>query len=435
VSSNAVEASTDDSPTPTEPLFPHAVTVGRSGAVRGPLPSGGHAVQARQDHAAIGSPRPSGGPWLLQVASSAGLKGCGGAHFPAARKWQSALEHAGPVTLVVNAAESEWLSAKDVALLWVHPHLVLDGAAVLAETVGAARIIVWLHESASLTRRSVVAACRERSAKGHQEPPVDIVAAPAAYLSGESTAIRSAVRGGPALPRFHVTRSSRADAEILVHNVETLARLAILAGSPSGSAPDGSRLLTVLTATRERRVVDVPTAMCLSDAVEMAVGCLPRPTSAVLLGGYGGSWARWSDVAGVPVAEEVMREEGHPLGPGIVAPLWHEGCGIGVTSAIADYLARSSAGQCGPCLFGLAAIAESLKRLTSGPARPAELDLLRRDLDVVPGRGACHHPDGAARLVRTALEVFADDVALHASGGSCRRPSSGLIPLPEHGWS
>jgi NADH:ubiquinone oxidoreductase subunit F (NADH-binding) len=104
-------------------------------------------------------------------------------------------------------------------------------------------------------------------------------------------------------------------------------------------------------------------------------------------------------------------------------------CGIAETARIAQYMADQSAGQCGPCVFGLPTIASDLLHLATG-SRPLHTGDLRpqleRRFDVVSGRGACRHPDGAVRMARSALSVFAIDVAGHAAGRPCgawNRPS------------
>ena len=103
-------------------------------------------------------------------------------------------------------------------------------------------------------------------------------------------------------------------------------------------------------------------------------------------------------------------------------------CPLVETAAIARYLAAESAGQCGPCLFGLGAISSELTSLAAG--RPSSPDLIRRWLGQVDGRGACRHPDGAARMIRSALTVFAAEVSEHL-GGWCTGPSqSPVLPFP-----
>jgi NADH:ubiquinone oxidoreductase subunit F (NADH-binding) len=89
------------------------------------------------------------------------------------------------------------------------------------------------------------------------------------------------------------------------------------------------------------------------------------------------------------------------------------------TARIVHYLAGQSAGQCGPCVYGLPAIADDLTRLARGRADAGLLARLERRLTQVDGRGACRHPDGAVNVVRSALRVFAADVDQHAGGTMC----------------
>jgi NADH:ubiquinone oxidoreductase subunit F (NADH-binding) len=88
---------------------------------------------------------------------------------------------------------------------------------------------------------------------------------------------------------------------------------------------------------------------------------------------------------------------------------------------MARYMAGESAGQCGPCVFGLPALAADLERLARGTADPDILRRIELRADTVNGRGACRHPDGVVRMVRSALSVFADDAVAHAAGRPCPR--------------
>ena len=105
----------------------------------------------------------------------------------------------------------------------------------------------------------------------------------------------------------------------------------------------------------------------------------------------------------------------------MVVALGTETCPLGEAYRVARWLAARSAGQCGPCVFGLPAVTEQLGRVLRG--EPADV---RRPLSMV--RGACAHPDGAVRFVGSALDTFADDVHAHRSGG-CRRAVTGVLPI------
>jgi NADH:ubiquinone oxidoreductase subunit F (NADH-binding) len=388
--------------------------------------------------------RPPGRPWIVDVLSAAELAGCGGGFFPAARKWQAALARPAGPTVVANAAESEPISAKDATLLRQRPHLVLDGLALAAETLHAARVVMWLHADDVVTRLVVEDAIAERRLAGEAEPGVELVIAPSTYVAGESSSVEQALAGGPALPTFRgFGPNSRARMDrpaTVVHNVETLARVADLADRAVRASPEWpaelvrlsrqSTIVTVLTSI-DRRVVELAAPATVADAIRAAgwVGA----TDAVLLGGFGGVWANVRRLGRVALAEPTLRAEGATLGAGILAPVPTGACGVAETAEIVGYLAASSAGQCGPCLFGLASLAARLDELRLARSRRSALRRIGEDLDAVRRRGACSHPDGATRMIASALDVFADDFAAHASGRPCETRQAAFIPVPRAG--
>ena len=108
-----------------------------------------------------------------------------------------------------------------------------------------------------------------------------------------------------------------------------------------------------------------------------------------------------------------MRARGLALGCGVVHFLAADRCGVEATSRIMAYLASQSARQCGPCVLGLSAIADATQRLAARSAQANDLDRIGRWSGQLAGRGACHHPDGAVGLIRSALQLFADDFGAH----------------------
>jgi NADH:ubiquinone oxidoreductase subunit F (NADH-binding) len=373
--------------------------------------------------------RPRGTTELIDVLDREGLTGHGGAHVPTAAKWRSALRGSGPLTVVANGAESEPLSAKDAIMLQQRPHLVLDGLALTAEALGASRAVVWLHGADVPSRIAVQAALAERREAQLDEPLLELVTGPTHYLAGESSAIAQALSGGPTLPT--VRRSATADAtadrpRTLVQNVETLARLALIA---RGYPPMPTMVLTVLTPVG-REVLEVTRGMPFTEVLAATGWLRTRSPKAVLLGGFGGMWVHWRDVERATFDEPGLRTVGLSAGAGIVAPIPAGACGIAETAAIAEYLASMSARQCGPCLFGLPALTEAMRLLADGTATRRDLIQLRADLRAVAGRGACHHPDGAIRLIASAIAVFDRDVDQHAHRRPCRGSGETTLPVP-----
>jgi NADH:ubiquinone oxidoreductase subunit F (NADH-binding) len=99
---------------------------------------------------------------------------------------------------------------------------------------------------------------------------------------------------------------------------------------------------------------------------------------------------------------------------------------------VVRYLALESAGQCGPCLNGLPRIAAALAEIAGGRARPQTVADVERWAGLVPGRGACHHPDGTVRFVRSALCAFAAEVDRHKRGRCSATDTRPFLPVPQH---
>jgi len=370
-------------------------------------------------------PRPhtlaNAGSDLIAALDAVNLTGRGGGHFPVAAKWRAVRAAGSRSVVVANGAEGEPLSGKDAALLELRPHLVLDGLACAAEALGADDCVVWLHEGADATLRTVSRALLERRAAGLIEPAVRIEVGPDRYISGESSAIVRALSGGPALPLYRrpPTAVSGVDGRpTLVQNVETLARVGLAARDCDLAAR--STLITVAT-TGQRIVLEVDESTPVRQAVAAAIGAtIPQ---AVLVGGYGGIWAPWSAVADVPLTERHLRAHGVSLGAGILLPLAADSCGILRTAEIADFMANSSARQCGSCVFGLRAVADLLLDLADGQSKRRDPARLKRFLAEIDGRGGCHHPDGVVKMVASATTTFNADVKAHLSGRCVLRRS------------
>jgi NADH:ubiquinone oxidoreductase subunit F (NADH-binding) len=344
---------------------------------------------------------------LIDVVRAAGLTGHGGAAFPTWRKLAAVAAGRDPV-VIANAAEGEPASRKDRLLVQHAPHLVLDGLQLAAFAVGARSAYIYLHASAEGSLRRALA---ERS----DPVRVTIVTAPESFVSGQETAVVAAVEGARPVPRDVpdlVVRQGVRGRPTLVQNVETLAHLALIArrgpewfrqvGSPE---QPGTFLATVSGAVRRPGVQEAAYGTSLADVVAGAGGAT-EPLRAALVGGYHGVWLP-AEALAAPMSREGLAPWGATPGAGVVVALGRSESGIAATAKIAAYLAGEGAGQCGPCLNGLPAMATVLGRMAAGDGRPdlpRQVEWLSR---VVEGRGACHHPDGTARMIRSALEVFA----------------------------
>jgi NADH:ubiquinone oxidoreductase subunit F (NADH-binding) len=362
-------------------------------------------------------------PTLLEELEASGLAGRGGAGFAAWRKLRATLEArrrtpAGRPVVIANGAEGEPLSSKDETLLTHAPHLVLDGLLATAEAVRAQGIYVYATEPG-------LASIRAAAAERADASRIRFVEAPDAFITGQATAVVNAIENGIAIPRDHtdhLTEVGLRRRPTLLHNVETLAHIALIARYGAqwfrsvGTADDpGTRLVSISGDVARPQVLEVAGGAPLPAVLRAAGADLAR-LSAVLIGGYHGTWLV-RDELDAPLSPAGLAPLGGHPGAGIIYALDRTRCGLRATSQIIDHLAAQSARQCGPCRFGLPALAESWHGIIGGYAGPAPATRLATSVD---GRGACAHPDGTARLSHSAMRAFADDIH-HHSRGRCTR--------------
>lgn len=368
---------------------------------------------------------------LLDRIAATGLRGRGGAGFPAAVKLRAVRDTPGPRVVVANGEEGEPGSVKDRWLLRHRPHVVLDGLRLAAAVTGAERGYVYLSDT--VAERAVRGALAESS----PELRIDVVRTEHAYVAGEESAVVRRIDGGPALPTAKPPRpfeSGVGGAPTLVANVETLARVALMYSRPDeADAVAASHLVTLSGGAGGAALVEVPAGTHLKVLADV---CGHGRAEAVLTGGmFGGlHGAGWGDL---PLDHDGLKAAGGALGCGALHFLHPEDCPVAVAVEAAAYLGAQSARQCGVCLSGTGAMAKALRAVAGGEAHHDTVAQLHRWSRQLPGRGACGLLDAAARVVATLLAHFTDVVDDHARsacpGCAGTAPEDGrrfAVPVP-----
>ena len=371
---------------------------------------------------------------LLDAVERSELRGRGGAGFPTAQKLRAVAGGHGRKVVLGNGVEGEPPSGKDKVLLRYVPHLVLDGVEVAAQAVGADQAILAVSQAAG-ELAVLQDALRDRGRSDRVE--IRVATVPHAFVAGEETALINAAGGGPPQPTATPPRPFERGIEgrpTLVQNVETLAQLALIARhGPAwfrqiGTRDEpGSTLVTLSGAVRLPGVYEVPLGTPLPDLVAEAGGAT-QPPRGVLIGGYFGTWLDAQSALTCELSEASLGAAGAFLGARAIIVLPAGSCALAEVARVSRFLADESAGQCGPCVHGLDAIADAMASLSRADSLDGELRI-RRWLDQIEGRGGCRHPDGAARFIRSALDVFADEVALHTRGERCSGRDLHLLPV------
>ena len=343
---------------------------------------------------------------FIELLELSRLLGRGGAGFPTAVKWRAVAQRSrGNAVIVVNGAEGEPRSQKDRVLMTTRPHLVLDGALIAARVLRARRVVLYIGERHQQARDAMLRALGERGEP--ERGMVSFAAAPARYVAGAENAAIHFLNEGIAtptnIPPYPFERGVEG-APTLVQNVETLARVALLArGTPADTA-----LITLVGAVRQPGVLEIPMGTTIGEAVRLGGGATESPRG-VLVGGYFGSWMERQAAWQAPIDQDLR------LGCGVIGVLPATRCPVCETAGIMRYLASESSAQCGPCFFGLRALADASARIAERGSSPDDLRRLQRWASEVRGRGACKHPDGAVMFLASALDVFANEFVHHSA--------------------
>ncbi|MGV1008284.1 MAG: NADH-ubiquinone oxidoreductase-F iron-sulfur binding region domain-containing protein [Dermatophilaceae bacterium] len=351
------------------------------------------------------------GQALLVALEQAGLTGRGGAAFSTATKVRAAIDQ--DAVLIVNACDGELGAGKDAFVVERHLADLVHGAGL----VGGAGVRFAAHRGT-------------RTEAHLLDAGLDVLSVPRRYVSSEESSLVSLANGGLARPltkQVPVVFGARAAdgrrlAATVVLNAETVLRIAQIAQrgpawfrSFGTFEEPGPRLATIEGAVRAPGTVETAAGVALEQLVT-AVGGATGPLSGVSIGGLSGGWLTPDEARGAIWSRAGLTAYGISAGPGTVLVLGPDSCPLAHVGAVLQYAAGESAGQCGPCMFGVPALAEDMWLLAHCALDRSGEQRLRRCLGLLPGRGACRFPDGVASYARSALRAFAAEVSWHLAG-------------------
>ncbi|HEY3337756.1 MAG TPA: NADH-ubiquinone oxidoreductase-F iron-sulfur binding region domain-containing protein [Propionicimonas sp.] len=349
---------------------------------------------------------------IAQLLETAGLTGRGGAGFSTAIKLRAAKENG--AELIVNACDGEVGAIKDAWIVAHHLHELIEGAGLVADG-RRPRIRYAAHRGS-------------RTAQVLEKAGLPVLEVPHRYVSSEETALISLALGGLAKPLTKRApfvfggRDShgRRVPPTVVLNAETVWRISQISHlgpewfrSYGTTAEPGPRLVAVGGYVARPGVYEGSAGVALTDILD-AAGGLPPDARHVGVGGLGGVLLTAAQARTTIWDSPGMKSHGGALGPGIVT-VWNPAeCPIEIAAGLISYGAGESAGQCGPCMFGLPALAADWADLARNPTGSGR-DRLALRLGHLERRGACAHPDGVARFATSALRTLAPEFAAHAN--------------------
>jgi NADH-quinone oxidoreductase subunit F len=409
---------------------------------------------------ALAAARARGGAWVLDELDRAGLRGRGGAGFPAGRKWRSVVAGGAAVGdryVVANGAEGEPGTFKDRPLLRANPYQVLEGLSVAATVVGAREAFVAVKASFAAEIAALERALREMSdANLLCDAPVSLIGGPEEYLFGEEKALLEVIEGNDPMPRWlppylhglyastpqegWSAGSGRVDADddarvgsnpTLVTNVETLANVPLIVNRAAEwyrtigtSETPGPLICTVVGDVAHAGFAEIEPGTTLRDVIERVGGGVRegRRVKAVLSGVS--NPVLGAALLDAPVSYEGLAAAGGGLGSAGFIVYDDTRSMVAVARMVSRFLYVESCGQCRACKFGCGEITRSLERLAEARGDARDVGSIGERLLGITDQNRCFVGEEEQRVIASMLRTFPEDFTAELEGAPPVQPVS-----------
>jgi NADH-quinone oxidoreductase subunit F len=374
------------------------------------------------------------------MVKDSGLRGRGGAGFPAGLKW--GFMPKGPVTkyVCVNMDEGEPGTFKDRLLVEHDPHSIVEGVIIASYAVGAHRAFVYIRGEFFLGVKRWIKAIEEAYAHGFLGKDIlgsgfdldlSVHRGAGAYICGEETALINSLEGKRGEPRTKPPYPAQIglwNEPTLVHNVETLANVPHIVNNGADwyrsigtERSTGPKLFCVSGHVRRPGNYELPLGTPLRTIIEEHAGGMrgDRPLKAVIPGGASTPMLM-PEHLDIPMDFESLAEVGSMLGTGAVVVIEEGTCMVEVARRLMDFFAHESCGQCTPCRVGTRHLRDVLTRVVQGKGNPDDLDLLETICAGIAGHTLCPMGDAAVNPVLSSLKHFRDEYEYHIQYKCCR---------------
>ena len=382
--------------------------------------------------------RTLGGTAVTALIDESGLRGRGGAGFPAAHKWRLAAATAAPRRyVVVNGYGADPAVGTDRLLLERDPYAVIEGAAIAAFAIGAEEVIVAVRAEAAEAIRTLEAAVGAAEEAGFigfdvlgsgHDIRVSVRPVQGAYMLGEETVLLKALegkRGQPEQRPPHPAERGLFDMPTVVHNVQTVAAVPwIVRNGPEAFAAIGSpdspgTILVQVRTPGGDGVAEIPLGTSLRDVVALG-GRLPagRAIKAVLVGGPSGGLLP-SDVLDTPYTFAALRGVGAHVGSGSIVVADDRACVVDLARLLTRFCASEACGKTIPCRIGTRRLVEIADRAIDGRPRPTDPQLLEDLSHDIVASALCDHERLTTLPLASGMRYFRSELDEHLFNSAC----------------
>jgi len=377
---------------------------------------------------------------VIEEVKKSGLRGRGGAGFPTGLKWEgSARAPADKKYVIVNADEGDPGAFMDRALLEGNPHAVLEGLIIGAYAVGACEGYVYVRQEYPLAVENIVLAIEQARSYGLLGEnilgsglclEVFVHRGAGAFVSGESTALMTAIEGRVGEPRPKYVRSNIKglwNRPSVLNNVETWANIPLIINrgadwfaSVGTAGSKGTKIFSLVGKINNTGLVEVPMGISLRKIIYDIGGGIPggKRFKAVQTGGPSGGCLPES-LLDLPVGFDELTEAGSMMGSGGMIVMDEDTCMVDVARYFVEFLADESCGKCVPCREGLRQMAAIFSRIVNGQGREEDLQTLQNLAEVLKSASLCALGTSAANPFMSTLRYFREEYEAHIKEKRC----------------
>jgi formate dehydrogenase len=354
---------------------------------------------------------------VIAVMENSGLRGLGGAGFPAGRKWKSVASEPAPRLCAINIDEGEPGTFKDRWYLERDPHRFVEGALIAAWAVGIDEIYIYLrdeyHGCRAILERELAALRADPPCK---IPPIHLRRGAGAYICGEESAMIESIEGKRGMPRLrppYVAQVGLFDRPTLEHNMETLhwvreilERGAEWFASHGRNGRKGLRSFSVSGRVKKPGVHLAPAGITVAELIaEYCGGMQDGHTFYGYLPGGASGGILPASMADIPLDFDTLNQYGCFIGSAAVVILSDKDRATTAARNLTKFFSEESCGQCTPCRVGTA---KTLKLIAE---KKWDQPLLKELSAAMMDASICGLGQAAPNPVLSVMKYFPKEVA------------------------
>ncbi len=377
---------------------------------------------------------------IVEQITISGLRGRGGAGFPAGLKWKFAMNNPGKTKYVLcNADEGDPGAFMDRSILEADPHAVLEGMIIAAKAINASQGIIYCRTEYPLAVRRLEIAIKQASEYGLLgknilssgfDFEIEIYQGAGAFVCGEETALMRSVEGKRGMPRPRPPFPAHKglwDKPTILNNVETLANVPqiILNGgewfaSIGTEKSKGTKVFALSGDVNNIGLVEVPMGTSLKTIIYDIGGGIPKKKKfkAVQLGGPSGGCVPEQHLD-TPVDYEEIAKVGAIMGSGGAIVMDEATCMVDMARFFIDFIQDESCGKCTPCREGTRRLLEILEKICAGKGEKGDIEALESLSAIIKESALCGLGQTAPNPVLSTLRYFRDEYNAHIYDKKC----------------